>query len=93
MRKTIIEKAKDPYKWEAKTKKKTPKVKLLQRPKPEEKKKPKQLYAKTGEIRTRDLSPSKFKNKQLRMKNYGRWYVEPNEFTKVLSLSPALKPF
>ena len=93
MRKAIIEKAKNPYERETNQKRKKLKLKLLERTKEEDTLKPVQLYAKTGEIRLRDLSPSKLRNKNLRMKNYGRWYVQPDNFNDLLKLSPNLSKF
>ena len=66
------------------------KLKLIQRP-DESEAKPVQMYAKTGEIRLRDVSPTQLKNKHLRTKNYGRWYVQPQNFNNVMKMVPDLE--
>ena len=77
VRTTIIDKARDPF--ERIKKKKTAKLTLIEREK-EEVKKPTTLYAKTGEIRLREVSPDKLVNKSSRMKKYGRWYLKPDQW-------------
>jgi len=86
VRKLYLERKRDPFLRAAKSKKM--KLEMMQRPTDD---KPKQMYAKTGEIRLRDLSPTQRRNKHVRMKNYGRWYVEPDSFNQVLKLTPTLQ--
>lgn len=88
-RKTIKERTLDPYELRQFNKKRQKKMKLLKRP--SIKKKPPQLYAKTGEIRLRDVSPTKIANKRLLMEEYGKWFNQPGEFNEALYQSSKTK--
>lgn len=89
-RKTIDEKNKDPYELRKAKNKKKVKLTLLERPS-EDDNKFEQKYAKTGEIRLRDLSPGMMRHKRLRMKNYGRWYVQPQNFNDIMKNSKEMR--
>ena len=77
VRTTIIDKARDPY--EKVKRKETAKLVRIERE--VEEVKPPVMYAKTGEIRLRDLSPTVLKDKSKRMKRYAKWYLKPEQFS------------
>mmetsp|Transcript_10918 Transcript_10918/g.9637 ORF Transcript_10918/g.9637 Transcript_10918/m.9637 type:complete len:132 (-) Transcript_10918:22-417(-) len=90
-RAAIKEKALSPLELRMSKKTATNKLKLLERPDENAVKKPKQLYAKTGEVRLRDVSPTKLSNKHILMKHYGRWFVEPSNFNDGMQKSSKTK--
>lgn len=82
-RMTIKERTLDPFELRQFMKnKRAHKMKILK--KPSAKKQPNVLYAKTGEIRHRDISPTKLANKRLIMDQYGKWFNQPEEFNQAL---------